>query len=164
MKRPFIPLAISLCLGISLSHYLKVPFIYPLILSTAFIILATLYSKKKILSHINLYLALFFLGMAAYQISNTLPDNHISNFTQPLHAGAGFASEDESKVFLRGTIVDDPIVTLTFYKTDKMSFVLNVNYLKEDSGWKKVSGLVKADVYKNKEALGFGDEVILEGL
>lgn len=154
MKRPFVNLAISLCLGISSSSFLKVPVIYPFILGIASIILSIFYSKKKIASHINLYLAVFFIGMAYYQNSNILTPDHIFNFT----------AEDEKKVFLRGAITDDPIISATFYKAYKTTFILNASFLKEGSEWRKVRGLVKVDIYKNKAPLSFGDEVMLEGL
>lgn len=168
MKRPVVYLAIFFCLGIYVSSFFKIPIGYLLIPSIAFLILALLSLKNNVLSHVSLYLAILLLGMSSYQNSNILEASHISNFTP----------EDEEKVFLRGRIVDDPIVSTTFYKSEKATFVLNVHSFKEDGVWKNTAGLVKVDVRparnffsngvnrnnRRSERLGFGDELILEGL
>lgn len=168
MKRPVVYLAISFCLGIYVSSFFKVPIGYLLIPSIAFLILALLSLRNNVLSHVSLYLAVLFLGMSSYQNSDILDASHIANLT----------SEDEKRVFLRGGIVDDPIVSTTFYKSEKATFVLNVHSFKEDSEWKRTTGLIRVDVYpvrkffsngvnknnRRSERLGFGDELILEGL
>lgn len=154
MKRPLVYPAASLCFGILFSHLLKFPITYLFVANLAFLILAIFHLKNKTLSHVNLYIAVFFLGALFYRNSNILPVNHISKLV----------SEDETKIFLRGVIIDDPIISETFYNTDRISFVLNANSVKEDSAWKKTTGLVRVDVYKNRRNFNFGDEVILEGL
>lgn len=156
-KRPVLYLAIPLSLGIFTATFLKVPINYPFILSVTFLILALSFLKKNVLSHLSLYLAIFFLGVFLFKNSDILEANHISRFT----------SEDEKRVFLRGVIVDDPIISTAFYKSEKTTFVMDVHSLKEDSGWRRATGLVRVDIYRNaarKEDIGFGDEVVLEGL
>lgn len=155
MKRPILYLVTLFSVGIISSHLLEIPLLYPLLLSASFVILTFLLSKDKLLSHINLYLAVFFFSMAYYQNSNLLAQNHISNFT----------SRDSKKIFLKGTIVDDPVISTTFYKREKTSFILNANYYKEDSRWHKVAGLLKVDMQSTPQdkLFFFGDEVILEG-
>ncbi|MBI5143994.1 MAG: DNA internalization-related competence protein ComEC/Rec2 [Candidatus Omnitrophica bacterium] len=156
-KRPIVYLAIPLCLGIFTATLFKIPLVYPFILSSSLLILALSFLKKNIVSHVTLYLAIFFLGVFLFKNSDILEADHISRFTP----------EDEKKVFLRGAVVDDPIISTPFYKSEKTAFVLNAHSFKEDSVWKRATGLVKVDVYRNtmrKGNLGFGDEVILEGL
>ncbi len=126
MKRPFLYVAIAFSLGIVAATLFKIPFLYVFLLGAVSIALSIVYSKKIIASHINLYLAIFFLGMIFYQNSSTLPSNHISTFTP----------DGDKKVFLRGIVVDDPIVSDTFYKTKKASFLLNALSMKENSVWR----------------------------
>ncbi len=155
MKRPIFYIATLFSVGIVSSRFLEIPIFYPILLSATFAILTFLFLKDELLSHTSLFLAVFFLGMACHQNSNLLAQDHVSNFTP----------RDSKKVFLKGVIVDDPVTSTTFYKTEKTSFILNANYYKEDSKWYKVTGLVKVDILKNHDKpFSFGDEVILEGI
>jgi len=133
MKRPFLYPAALLSVGILLAHTLRIPLIYPFISCIFTLALSICYAKNKILSHTALYIAIFFLGIICYGAYDILPPDHISNFT----------SDGEKNVFLKGVIIYDPVLSTTFYKSDRKSFLLKANLLKEDSAWRKVSGLVK---------------------
>ena len=109
--------------------------------------------------------------MAAYQNSILLPADHISKYAQ----------EAPDKVFIKGVIADDPVTVETVYKKEKTTFTLQaqgLGLLRRASGgarndgssndgkcdWRKVTGLVMVNLYSDKKpALGFSDEVILEG-
>lgn len=155
MKRPILYIVIPFCVGIALGRFLKIPIIYPVILSALFVVFALLKSGKNVLSHTVLYIALLFFGMACYQNSSILPRDHIANYS----------SDAPKKIFVKGTIVSDPLTTLTFYKEKKTAFTLKAEAVKNASGWKSASGLAKASVYSEKGiGLRFGDELILEAL
>jgi len=171
MKRPILYIAIPLCAGVSLSQFFRISPIYPAIISASFIAAALIRSRKNIFSHLSLYLAVLFFGMAAYQNSILLPADHISKYAQ----------EAPDKVFIKGVIADDPVTVETVYKKEKTTFTLQaqgLGLLRPASGgarndgssndgkcdWRKVTGLVMVNLYSDKKpALGFSDEVILEG-
>ncbi len=156
MKRPILYLVVFFSLGIIISSSLfQIPIFYPILFAIIFIATALAFSKSTAFSHLNLYVALIFFGMAYYQNANILPANHISKLT----------SEESKKIFLQGVIVDDPVLNITFYNTEKTTFVLEVSSYAATSGWRKATGLVKVDLYGGvKQPLAFSDEVIVEGL
>ncbi len=159
MKRPLVYVTIPFSCGILFSHFFKTSLIYNFIFGIAFLAVAFLYLKKNVISHISLYLAIFCLAVLSYQNATILPGNHIYNLI----------SSDEKRIYIKGLIVDDPIISTTFYNTDKSSFVLSVDSFRGDSSWKKAVGLVKVDIHINPATLdarniGFGDEVILKGV
>ncbi|MDO8535914.1 MAG: DNA internalization-related competence protein ComEC/Rec2 [Candidatus Omnitrophota bacterium] len=155
MKRPALYCAISFCIGIVLANLLDLPVVCPMSLSFIFIILAALLFRNNTLSHVFLYLALVCFGAAHYQNYNTLPDNQISNFAAP---GAG-------KVFLKGVVIDDPVIKKAFYNKNKISFTMEAISIRRDSTEEKATGLVKTDIYTSGEVHppNAGDELVAEG-
>jgi competence protein ComEC len=168
MKRPILYIVIPFCFGIALAKFFNPSLVYPVILSSALLVLAILMSGRNILSHIWLYLAILFFGMAVYQDSIQLPFNHISRYVQ----------DAPRKVLIRGVVTDDPTTNPALYGKKKTTFTLRAEAIKDVSEKKgtegqirekegsirAVEGLVKAGVYSDKEILvAFGDELILEG-
>ncbi|MDP2913253.1 MAG: DNA internalization-related competence protein ComEC/Rec2 [Candidatus Omnitrophota bacterium] len=172
MKRPILYIAIPLCAGIFLAQFFKIPVVYPIILSAAFITIALIKSHKNILSHLALYFAIFFFGIAVYQNSILLPTDHISKYVQ----------EVPEKVFVQGVIIDDPVTVETVYRKEKTTFTLRTQGLwkrgqTQSTGNRGVGsdpflsdpffptrGLTMVNLYSDKKpSLEFGDEVILQG-
>lgn len=156
MKRPALYITIFFCLGILSCRFFGGPCAYYcLLLAVVFILASILSSRRHLSAHVAIYIATLFLGMAYYQNSIVLPADDISNF----------ATGKAAKVIVKGLIIDDPVAATTFYKKDKISFVLQAAHIKTGSEWQKVAGLVRVDVYsEKKEDIFFGDEVVLEGL
>jgi competence protein ComEC len=161
LKRPILYCAISFCIGIALAN-LSIPALYPVSFCFVSIVLAAILSKSNILSHIFLYLALIFFGAAYAQNYDILPDNHIANFI----------SEENPKITIKGIVIDDPFTKKAFYGKEKTSFTLKAGLLRPsgtrndgDYNWRKVTGLVKTDIYSDEKPgnLGFGDEVVIAG-
>ncbi len=154
MKRPILYCAISFCIGIALAS-VSAPVLYSVSFCFISIILAAALFKNNILSHIFLYLALIFFGVAYSQNYNMLPDNHIANF----------AGEGGNKVFLKGVVIDDPVIKKAFYNSNKISFTVEARSIKHDSIEEDVTGLVKTDIYTSGKAKppNVGDELIVEG-
>lgn len=147
--------AIPFLAGIIYSSSFGIPMALPFICSAVFAALTLFVSKNRVASHISLYLAIFFLGIVCYQNSVRLPPDHIRNLL----------SDEPGKVFLKGVIIDDPVTTATFYKSDKTTFTVSSEAVKEDAGWRKVSGQVRVDSYADTAApFSAGDSVMLEGL
>ena len=159
MKRPILYVVIPLCAGIFLSQFVKIPVVYPVIISAVFLMIALFWiSRARLnapyLSHMALYAGIFFFGIAAYQNSILLPVGHISKYVQ----------EIPEKIFIKGVIVDDPVTVETVYRKEKTTFLLNVNHYKAGEKWETTRGLVMVNLYSDKKpSIDFGDEVILQG-
>jgi len=80
----------------------------------ASIILAALFIKKNIPSHLFLYLALMAFGAAYYQNYNILPPNHIANFT----------TEEGADVSIKGIVMDDPVTKKALYGGERTDFTI----------------------------------------
>ena len=114
MKRPILYIVIPFCIGIALARFFKIPIAYPIVVSFIFITLALLMSGRNIFSHIALYLAVFFFGMAAYQNSMQLPADHIFRYVQ----------DEPQKILVRGAVADDPVTSPALYDKKKTGFTL----------------------------------------
>ena len=155
MKRPLLYIAAFLCAGIALSGALRFPSVfYPLVISAAFLALTCLYLRNRIISHLGLYAAVFFLGIALLRNSNALPPDAISLAV----------SEEPKKVYLRGVVADDPVAASTYYDKIRTGFTLRSDFLKEGELERQVSGLVRVNIYlPSKAPVEFGDKVMVEG-
>ena len=154
VKRPILYLLIPFALGIASSAVFKTSPVYTFSMTALFLSVSILYGKKNLLSHVALYIAVFFFGIFYYQNSIILPGDHISRF----------ASDAPVKASLRGVISDDPAVSLTPYHKTKTTFTLNVDSVKEGSSWRGSRGLIDVNLYASvKEPLHFGQKIIIEG-
>ncbi len=155
MKRPVLYCAISLILGIYLAALLNFQIVLTIIFSATLLVLAALFFKKNIISHILLYLAIILFGAAYCQNYNILPAAHISNF---ISRGSG-------EVSLKGRVTDDPAVKKAFYGKEKISFLLKADLIDTGEGWRKTEGIVKTEMYAEEKTPGpdFGDDIVITG-
>ena len=155
VKRPLLYIAAFLCAGIALSGSFRFPSVfYPLVISAAFLAFTCLYLRNRIISHLGLYAAVFFLGIALLHNSNTLPPDAISLAV----------SEEPKKVYLRGVVADDPVAASAYYDKIRTGFTLRADFLKEGELERQVSGLVRVNIYlPSKAPVEFGDKVMIEG-
>lgn len=155
MKRPILFIAIFFSAGIITGRLFNLPISIAAVLTFIFLATAVLFSNNEKISHSSLYLAIFFLGFAAYLNSISLPADHISSFV----------SQCPKRVFVKGVIADDPVKSTTFYKKKKTSFLLEANCIKDFGTWKEANGLIRVDVYSRAGLdFNFGEEAVLEGL
>lgn len=154
-KRPMLYIAASFCVGISLSRLLDIPFLYLAAASLIFILLSLPFLKRKIISHIFLYLALASFGYAYQQNYNTLPINHISNF---ISDGGRAAS-------IRGVVSDEPVKAKAFYGKERTALTLKVSGLSYGVLSLDSTGLVRITLYSENGDLpiGLGDEIVVSG-
>ncbi|MDD5427961.1 MAG: DNA internalization-related competence protein ComEC/Rec2 [Candidatus Omnitrophica bacterium] len=156
MKRPILYILIPFCLGIAAARTFHFSFLYSIIPSAIFVIGSIVLSKNRKISLVSFFLAVFFAGAAVYINSNILAADNISNF---------IPSDERAKVLVRGTIADDPVISMTPYRAIKTSFTLKASMLKSGGSWRKTSGLVKTDIFsRGTQPLFFGNEVILQGV
>lgn len=155
MKRPILYIFIPFASGIAAAYAMKFPVIGVLCLGAVLLVLAMAVSRRNILSHIALYLAVFLIGILYYQNSTRLPGDHVSRY----------ASDIQRKIFLKGVISDDPVTALTQFNKTKTIFVLDVAEAKEDGPWRKASGLVDVTIFADTdEKLHYGQTIVLEGV
>lgn len=157
MKRPILYALIPFCCGIFFCRAFTVNAAY---LFTACAISAAasfLCSSRRTMSHVLLYLALFFLGASYCRNSETLARNDV--------AGLLSGTQDAVGVTLRGAVSDDPVTEDAFYGGRKISFLLKVSAVRQKDRWVAAEGLSSARVYTKKPlALEFGDEVVMSGV
>ncbi len=154
VKRPILYILIPFALGIASSAIFKVWPVYAFSLSTLFLASSIIYSRKVPVSHISLYLALFFFGVFYLQNSVIFPGDHISRSV----------SDSSKTVFLQGMISDDPTVGMTPYHEVKTTFILNVDSVKEGETWRRSRGRVDVSLYGPvKKPLHFGQKIVMEG-
>ena len=165
VKRPFLVPAIAFCAGIFASGALKIPLSYALALCATSVVLAVLYSARRIFSHLALYSAMLFLGMACYQHTPLLADARAPHHVLPRDHIARRLSDEPVKITLKGVVVNAPVAGKTAYYKDKTNFLLSVRAAKDGPAWNASRGLVDTSIYSDKPlVINFGDELILEGL
>jgi DNA internalization-related competence protein ComEC/Rec2 len=154
VKRPILYCAISFSAGIALAG-LPIPTLYLVSVCFISIILAAVLFRNNIMSHIFLYLALLFFGAAYCQNYDMLPDNHIAKFVD--NGGA--------KIYLRGVIIDDPVIKKAYHGRNKISCTVEAKSIKRDTDEAAVMGLAKVDIYTKEAAntLNIGDELVVKG-
>ena len=136
MKRPILYITIAFALGIALSSFFSVPIAYSIILSAIFIALACILSRKDIPSHVSLYLAVLFFGIAYYTNSCIIPLDHISRIT----------ADNPKHVYIRGVVTDDPVIEMNFYNQNKAVFLLKAEAFAEEGFGKRRAGMSKSSL------------------
>lgn len=157
-----------------MARCLNIPLFFLYIFCSLFLILALCFLRERVKFNTFLSVSILFLGSIFSENFQLLPLNHIINFT-PLEIPAshsrtkfltGFTSQESKLVYLRGVILDDPILTSTSYGEEKTTFILEARELKPASDnqiWQSVKGRVKTTSYGKKERYSYSDELILEG-
>lgn len=155
MKSPLLYFAIALSAGIAACPLVHLSALPLFILSAVFAALSFITLKRKLLSHTNLYIAIFFLGALSLTAANTLPPDHISKFIK----------EGGEKIAVKGIVIDDPATSPTAYKNYRTVFTLDVNSCKSGALWMSASGRTRIVLYSKTPSLGvlYGDNVIVEG-
>ncbi|MDD5136797.1 MAG: DUF4131 domain-containing protein, partial [Candidatus Omnitrophica bacterium] len=155
MKRPILYVLIPFSLGIAFSRITCIPILYSILAAAAFTIASLLFARRRSISQAALFLAILFTGLALSLNANILPADHIANSIPP---------KGNDRIYLRGTIADDPVVTATRYGAIRTDFTLKAGLLKDGAGWRRVSGLVRVDILsRGTQSLSFGSEAILDG-
>ncbi|MDB4349578.1 ComEC family competence protein [Omnitrophica bacterium] len=153
-KSPLTGIAIAFIIGILIARYTDIPFILFWIAALLSLGLGVLFlrTRRRFLS--LLILTIVFLGGAAFRNSQTLPPNHISNFTP--HKGV--------KVYVEGIIDSDPVE-----KTRYASFILKTERLlrrPDKVGTPRndirVYGKVLVKIF-GRQGFRYGDRLYMEG-
>ncbi len=155
MKRPILYVLIPFALGIASSAVFKAGPVYTFSLSALFLTSSVIYHRKSQVSHISLYIAMFFFGVFYLQNSLVFSGDHISRSV----------SDAPKTVFIQGVISDDPTAGMTPYHKVKTTFILNVDSVKEGEAWRRSRGRMDVSLYGPvKEPLHFGQKIVMEGV
>jgi competence protein ComEC len=139
-----------------MARCLNIPLFFLYASCSLSLILALFFLREKVKFNALLSLSILFLGSIFYQNFQLLPPDHIINFT----------SKESRLVYLRGIILDEPILTSTSYGEEKTIFVLETRELKPGSDnqiWQGVRGRVKVTAYGKRERYSYSDELLLGG-
>lgn len=151
MRRPFLILAVALCLGVLIAK--KAPFTFYLFYLVTLFVLITIalcINKENIFNFLLIFV-FFLLGVLCSLSYRTLPINHISNFI--------YSKED---ILLGGTIDSD-----ISFKSNYLTFVIKTDSIKADNRSHSVCGRVMVRV-KNSNKIDakrffYGDRLAIEG-
>lgn len=156
MKVPFVYFTIPLALGITAANIFHAPLYILFILATTFAVMSFFTVKHKILSHISLYLAIFFLGAIFLTSGDILPADHIANMITSRY----------QNVEVKGLIADDPQTSYTIYKRYKTTFTLKVSACNTSGGWRDATGLARVVLYSRSSPakLVYGDIVMMNAV
>jgi len=160
-KRPALLYAIWLCLGILCSSWFVIPARPVFSLTIILAISSAIFSRTKA-GKVLLFSAVFLFGIAILQNNHAIPADHIAHR----------ADTKEGRVLLKGIIVSPPVMAVTRYRSERISFILKVQSVKGAGDWERSEGFLATDVYSDpgragpfagKETFFAGDEIILEG-
>lgn len=157
MKSPLFSISITFLIGIivctfSVSKYIPILLIF--ISALIALILFAMFFKNKIISHIFLYLLIFFSGFIRFASFNELPQNHIKFIID----------EKPKRIFLKGIVSNEPIFRRRFGYYPELEYLLKINAAKYSNNSIDIEGLVLVkQYYSGKEIIEYGDELLLEG-
>lgn len=148
MKQPLMLLAAAFCLGIFLSHWVKMPVYLPYILAGLTIALSIIFFKRKSIFTISLCLLACLTGTILLINSLHLAPHHITKF---------IPYSEENYCVLKGFVTNEPD-----YKNYLASFIFRAQEIQIKD--KNYACCGKIIVYiKIKPWFNYGDELILRG-
>jgi len=150
--RPFFFISFFFALGIILSKTVKMPFGRVLLLSVLILFFGFWFRNQRRAAVLFMFIGIVFAG-AIYSKSYTFfPKNHISSVAR-FYRG--------KIVSVRGIVISD-IEKKKLFTYSKTKFVIEVRELKTKWGWKKKSGKLLVNIFR-EEDLHYGDYLFLEG-
>jgi len=151
-RRPLLIITIIFILGILTQSYVNVAFSLTACAALASLVLGAILFKNKTISTIFIVLFFFSLGMLLFKNAKGSDVRDIARVSRYYRGKAAF---------IEGVVVSD-IETRDFYKTKKLSFILDVTRLKTKWGWRSKTGKILVHVFGQRH-LAYGDYLRLEG-
>lgn len=157
IKYPLTVLALAFSLGILAAGIIKVSFLPPYFFLAIFLIAGFILRKRRFLSGLFLFCAVFVLGAVLLKNSQILPACHIAKLI-PYKSGS---------VSLAGVIDSDPVC-----QKKNVSFILKAEELGAGGFWQTVCGNVLVKIFLGgdqpapaggKNRLFYGDRLFLKG-
>ncbi|UCH12705.1 MAG: ComEC/Rec2 family competence protein, partial [Candidatus Omnitrophota bacterium] len=159
MNRP--PLAAFICLacGILLASFIEISIPLTLLIAAIAVIFSIIiHRRSRKIFTISILISIIFLGAAHIHNSTFIPSNHIA-----IQIDKTVAKRDVSEIYIKGSIVSDPLYYSTFWGQRRANFVLEVEHYKQKNTWLKSQGLCKVVIYKSQESYDYGQNLILFG-
>ena len=75
----------------------------------------------------------------------------------------GRLADEPQAVVLHGVVTDDPVEVFSPGESEQQVAVVRTLHARFDDGWRPVEGLVRARIDGSRDALAYGDEVLLRG-
>ncbi len=150
--RPLAWVTVCFGFGVWINQCVNLSFKVFVSLTVLLLILSVATLRRKILSAVLILTAMIGLGVVyakAYQTSNDQDIRQIAKYYY------------KKSIRIKGVIILD-IEKKNFGKTNKITFILDVKNCKTRYGWKKRSGKILVNLYRESE-IRYGDEVMLEG-
>ena len=76
---------------------------------------------------------------------------------------ARLVAAEPTPVLVHGLVVDDPVELFAPGEPERQVAVIQARHARTASGWRPVTGLVRARLHDPRTRLAYGDEVLLEG-
>ncbi len=149
---PIVFVVLIFSIGILLSRSVRLPWAVLVGIEAALLLIAWFLRKKKFFGLLLLGLFILLGGVIATKHYVYLPADHV-RYTARLYQG--------ETIWLKGVVVSD-IRRRNVTHGPKTSFDLEVQEFKTKEGWKKQSGRVLVNVYRDC-GLAYGDELLIEG-
>jgi len=146
-RSPFAGIALTFIIGILVAKYTNIPFIFFWITSFTFLIFSLIFLKHKKAFFFFVCLTVLFFGSCHLRNSQSLPHNHIYNFTPP----------KGTPVYVEGVVDSDPVTN-----SKVTSFLLKAERLIRQEKDEKICGRVLVKIFKKKH-FSYGDRLLIEG-
>lgn len=159
--RPFAYITGFFCLGITLDHFVQVPFGVTCLFVFVFLALSWGINRNaathcRDAPHLILMIFLFFaitgIGAAYSQSRRCVKKNHI------MHVAKYYRRKP---VEVRGMIISD-VEEREAFNGIKTTFTLNIHEVRAKWGWQKQTGTILVNVFRHLD-VHYGDDVMLEG-
>jgi len=150
--RPFFITVLAFTAGVLLSRWTHFSVYWLFIFIIVFAIFSAMSAHKKIISLVMLFFTFVLLGNMYTTVYESLAEDHIV-FSARYYR--------KKQIEMKGKIISD-VEKRNFFKTTKTVFTLDIYQIKTNWGWKKRSGKVLVNIFKDEE-LFFGDVILIHG-
>ena len=151
MRRPLVGICIFFIFGILAARFIQISLLAITIFAAILFILSLIFLKLSFKSSFLILFSFFLLGISIFKNSEIYPPNHIQKYI-------GYKGR---YIALRGMVDSDPIIKDSNYGR-KTTFVLDLKETKFYNRWRKTSGKVLINSFKEQK-ISYGYELILEG-
>ncbi len=152
IHRPFILIVYAFTIGIILEDCMQCPLRYSLVGVGLFSLMSCIFYRRPWAATIFLLMAICSCGMFYMKSHNVLAKNHVGHIAKYY---------PRKTVSIEGVIVTD-VEERASFKGKKTTFTLEVKRFKTKWGWKKKSGKILVNVFKQAN-LSYGDLILIEG-
>lgn len=153
MRSPLVWILFLLSLGIWVSSVIRIPILFIISAAVFSLLISSLTIKRKLASLVWLSAAFFFIGGLFFQARQAFPSYHIKNFM----------TAEPQEIYVTGSVIDQPIISRTFYGAPKVSLTLEADHLERNGINYEVTGRVKVSLAGEANSPSYGDRMLVKG-